>query len=251
MQIAPLISKVINMGIWDYITVSGIKQETKAYAESKRNELAKEVRQMAKEANKRLDDLAKSEIASPAYSQWVRNGETRFGVIGKTYQQVQSEYWRIKNFLDAKTSTVQGAKAVLDDIARNVGYRGEMTSDKAREFFRLANRIKDYYKMTGQSARALDYQLIWENINIAIEKAGLNLDAVELSVKNIEDLLDTVDGLNKEIKALETIPDNEQGIEQMASNPPTTIMGQVGRAVKSVASKVASGIQSLFAFLTK
>lgn len=214
----------------------------------KKMQLQAQVDVMAKEANARLDELAKNEMNSPAYANWVQNGEVRFGVKGKTYQEVQSEYWRTKNFLDAKTSTVKGSQDVLNQISRNTGFTGEtgkLTQDEASQFFKLADRISDYYKMTGDSAKALDYQKIWEQINTAIERADLRIDEVGYEVKEIEQIAKVTEKVEEEIKAIQEDPIN-------ALTPPKDIVGYGGfgnrviGAIKGVGKAIGGFFKGLF-----
>ena len=79
---------------------------TVASVEYKR--LKKETSRLASMANKRLDRLESNNLTMmPSYMSWQANGAIRFSVKGKTYNQLQSEYWRVKHFLDERTSTVR------------------------------------------------------------------------------------------------------------------------------------------------
>lgn len=216
--------------------------------QDKKEQLQAQVNTLAKEANARLDELERNEMESPAYSQWVKDGQVRFGVQGKTYQQVQSEYWRTKNFLDAKTSTVQGAQSVLEQISRNTGYYGEsgkLTQDEARQFFNLADKLKNYYEMTGQSAKALDYQLIWEQVNIAIQNGVRVTDDVETSVRAIEEIAKMEEVIDDEIKAIQENP-----VE--ALTPPIDVVGYGGfgnkviGAIANVGKAIGGFFKGLF-----
>ena len=51
----------------------------------------------------------------------------------------------------------------------------------------LAERIKQYYQAVNESARALDYQKIWENINTQVQRKKIDLR----SATSIDDMLDT------------------------------------------------------------
>lgn len=177
-----------------------------------RDTLQAQVDAMAIEANNRLRDLEENELNSPAYNQWVKDGKTHFGVKGKTVQQVQSEYWRIKRFLDAKTSTVEGARQVLDNISSIVHFDGAtpMTQAQAQTFFRIADRIKDYYKMTGESAKALDYQKIWETLNKMISHNLIDLDKAELDVNEIEQKLIELEIVEQEIEIFKQLELEEE-----------------------------------------
>lgn len=225
-----------------------IANAVKADLVDKKADLQAQVNQMANEANRRLDDLIANEMDSPAFSQWVKNGEVRFGVQGKTYQEVQAEYWRTKNFLDAKTSTVKGAQDVLDQISRNTGFTGnsgQLTQDEAREFFKLADKISEYYEMTGESAKALDYQLIWEQINTAIQKKDFVIDGTNAGVRDIEEIAKITEKIEEEIKAIEENPVN-------ALDPPRDLLGYGGfgnrviGTIKGVGKAIGGFFKGLF-----
>lgn len=227
---------------WEYIDAKGVVSATKEAYGYRKAELQKEVNKMAKEANALLDSLEENEMKSPAYNRWYRDGQVRFGVQGKTYQQVQSEYWRTKNFLDAKTSTVQGAKEVLNQISRNTGYGREMSQEMASNYFKLASQISDYYKMTGESAKALDYQHIWEQVNIAVKNGNASLDRANYKVEEIAIITQEIGQINDELRMLQDLPDNEQGVESMANMPKNTMAHKIGQTIKNAATTMVKGI---------
>lgn len=159
--------------------------------------LKKEVSRMASMANKRLKRLEKNELMHlPSYKAWEENGSVRFSVKGKTHQQLQSEYWRLKNFLDAKTSTVRGANSFLKEMAQNTGIKYNGLADlktKSKKFFELANKIKQYYKNAEQSALALDYQKIWQQINEQIKQGVITIDSEESTESVLNKYLNAMD----------------------------------------------------------
>lgn len=161
--------------------------------------LKKEVSRMASMANKRLKRLETNELTHlPAYKSWEEHGAIRFSVKGKTHQQLQSEYWRLKNFLDAKTSTVRSANNFLKEMAQNTGIKYNGLADlkaKSQQFFELADKIKQYYKNAEQSALALDYQKIWQQINEQI-KQGVIAIGTEESTETV---------LNKYLNAMQEV----------------------------------------------
>ena len=161
--------------------------------------LKKEVSRMASMANKRLKRLETNELTHlPAYKSWEEHGAIRFSVKGKTHQQLQSEYWRLKNFLDAKTSTVRSANNFLKEMAQNTGIKYNGLADlkaKSQQFFELADKIKQYYKNAEQSALALDYQKIWQQINEQI-KQGVIAIGTEESTESV---------LNKYLNAMQEV----------------------------------------------
>lgn len=169
--------------------------------------LKKEVSRMASMANKRLKRLERNELTHlPAYKAWEENGGIKFSVAGKSHNQLQAEYWRLKNFLNAKTSTVRSANNFLKEMAKNTGIKYSGLSDlknKTQKFFELASKIKQYYKNAEKSALALDYQKIWQQINEQIKQGIISIDTTE-STESV---------LNKYLNALEKVQPIESGNE--------------------------------------
>lgn len=169
--------------------------------------LKKEVSRMASMANKRLRRLESNDLTNlPAYQAWERNGSIKFSVKGKDYNQLQSEYWRLKGFLDARTSTVREANKFLREMAEDTGIKYNGIADlkaKSKQFFELADKIKEYYKKIDETARAIDYRAIFEQINVMVEQ-GLAELGMEESTENI---------LQRYIEQLEKIEPVESGNE--------------------------------------
>lgn len=162
-------------------------------ASDKYKALRKEVSRMASAANKRLNRLQANDLqALPAFQAWEQNGAIKFSVKGKDYNQLQSEYWRLKNFLDDRTSTVRGANDFLREMAKNTGIKYNGLADlkeKSRSFFELAEKIKQYNKAIGQAAAALDYQKIWAQINEYVKRGDIELNAALSSEAQLEKYL--------------------------------------------------------------
>lgn len=173
-------------------------------ASDKYLELKKEVSRMASMANKRLVRLERNELTDlPAYQSWVQNGAIKFSVANKDYNQLQSEFWRLKNFLDNKTSLVRQANKFLKDMAEATGIKYGNLSElkaKSKQFFELANKVKEYYKSANQSARALDYQKIWQQINTQIKRGVIEIGKG----------LSTDEVLQRFLKAMEEVEPVEQ-----------------------------------------
>lgn len=226
--------------------IKGLFNAFRNITDSQKYPIISQVKEMASEANRRIDELKKSGITSQALNNWEKKGSIAFGISKGSYQDYQSEYWRIKNFLDAKTSTVNGAKEV---ISRMIAVTGmpmgveELTKQQAQNYFRLADRLSDYYKMIGDTAKALDYQKIWEQINIMIENDITNLNNIDESVNGITRMLYAIDYLNDEIKASEQLGDNVTGLEKA-----TQKSGKFGLPsfLSFVANKVWGAIKPLF-----
>ena len=63
-----------------------------------------EMSRLSAMANKRLQRLENAGLeSSPAYQKWVADGSVKFGVRGKTHNELQAELSRLKNFINAET----------------------------------------------------------------------------------------------------------------------------------------------------
>lgn len=184
-------------------------------ASDKYKELRAEVSRMASMANKRLNRLENNNLTMlPAYQAWEQNGSIRFSVKGKDYNQLQAEFWRLKNFLDDRTSTVREANAFLREMAENTGiqYNGlEDLKNKSARFFELAEKIREYNQAIGQAAQALDYQKIWQQINTAVQQDALDLSDAVSSDEQLERFLDFM-------KDVQPVEDNQEGYSLTNSN---------------------------------
>ena len=179
----------------------GVKQKVEEIKREEK-ELRQQVSRLASMANKRIQRLEQSELTdTPAYKSWEENGAHRFSVRGKTYQEVQAEYWRVKKFIENKTSTVTGAKQVLYDMASATGIEYTDIADlqaKASSFFSIASKVKQYLQSVGDSAVALDYQKIWEQINLYVKEENIELAGVEGDLNAIDEIVSRMLQLKEE-----------------------------------------------------
>ena len=184
-------------------------------ASDKYKELRAEVSRMASMANKRLNRLENNNLTMlPAYQSWEQNGSIRFSVKGKDYNQLQAEFWRLKNFLDDRTSTVREANAFLREMAENTGiqYHGlEDLKNKSARFFELAEKIREYNQAIGQAAQALDYQKIWQQINTAVQQDAFDLSEAVSSDEQLERFLDFMNDV-------QPVEDDKEGYSLTNSN---------------------------------
>lgn len=175
--------------------MSALRTEIEAI-ESEQKALRAQVSQLASMANKRLDRLEKNELtSSPAYQKWEQNGSHRFSVGGKSYPEVQSEYWRVKDFLEMRTSSVTGTKAVLQEIATNIGWGKidfdniALTQEQLSNFFKIADTVSQYLDSVDESAAALDYQEIWDTINAAYQEGKIDFNNAELDAEQMQGIV--------------------------------------------------------------
>lgn len=175
--------------------MSALRTEIDAI-EHEQKALRAQVSQLASMANKRLDRLEKNELtSSPAYQKWEQAGSHRFSVSGKSYPEVQSEYWRVKDFLEMRTSSVTGTKAVLQEIATNIGWGDidfdniAMTQEQLSNFFKIADTVSQYLDSVDESAAALDYQEIWDTINAAYQEGKIDFNNAELDAEQMQGIV--------------------------------------------------------------
>lgn len=177
-------------------------------ASDKYKELRKEVSRMASMANKRIDRLERNNLTMlPAYQAWESNGSVRFSVKGKSYEETQAEYWRLKKFLDDRTSTVKQANDFLKEMAENTGIQYHGLDDlkaKSAKFFELADLIKQYNQSINQSAQALDYQKIWKDINTYVLDTDADLADAMSSEEQLEKFLEYMN-------MVKPVEDNQEG----------------------------------------
>ena len=154
--------------------------------------LKKEVQKMSRIANKRLGRLQmRGYTDTPSYKAWENDrGGVKFGVRGKNYQELQAEYWRVKHFLDARTSTIRGANSYIKEIGTAIGLKGNINELRsyAKTIFQLAQRIQEYDKTIQNSAMALDYQKIFEQINTMIKDDEISFNVAKNGLKEVDNI---------------------------------------------------------------
>ena len=142
-------------------------------------------------ANKRLKRMEEQNLTmSPSYKKWVEEGGQKFGVRGKTTQEVKAEVARLNKFLNQTTSTVRGTKKYLTNIASQVGIKNydsyQSLNNQLKDFFEVSDRVREYLKNSKEIAVSIGYKKIWEEVNEYAESVGkdfasLNKDIVEIA----------------------------------------------------------------------
>lgn len=150
--------------------------------------LKREVSRLTSMANKRLVRLENNGFEdSPAYKQWIESGGEKFSVRGKDYNALQKELARVRQFVNAKTSTIRGAQSVLKAIAANTGanFKGKELWAQASNFFRVASMIEQYIRNTEDVASAIGYQKIWTAINQYTQANDIDLAAMQVDMEQM------------------------------------------------------------------
>lgn len=160
--------------------------------EAKKQKLYTKLKALYADAKRNIRDLQRHNLGdTPAIQKLEENGKIRFSVKGKTYNELQSDYFRLKRFAEAETSTVKGATAVLENIARNTGIHYNNLDDlitQSRVFFDIASKVEQILEAQSQLAFTMGYQTIWTAVNNMVERKAINLR----DIHNIEQAANTV-----------------------------------------------------------
>lgn len=153
----------------------------------------REASRLAAIANKRLTRLENNDLKStPAYQRFIKDGGAKFGVKGKSFNQVQSEVARLNRFLESQTSTVKGANKVLKEMANNTGIKYKNLKElraKSTKFFELSSKVEQYLRTVAGMGASIGYNKVWEAINEYTEIQGVDLSKTKL---NIEQMVEAV-----------------------------------------------------------
>lgn len=196
--------------------VDGQKEVIKTKAQEKAERVRafrREASRMASMANKRLQRLEKNGLKdSPAYKSWLAHGGEKFGIRGKTYNEVQKEVARMRQFIDAESSTVRGVNRILKGMAKSTGMKYKNLKElhkSAGKFFDLASKIEQYLRTVEDMASAIGYQKIWESINVYIEREKVDLGSATV---NVEQLTQQIVEAMQEYEKKERISGRAQGV---------------------------------------
>ena len=142
-------------------------------------------------ANKRLKRMEEQNLTmSPSYKKWADEGGQKFGVKGKSTQEVRAEVARLNSFLKQTTSTVRGTKKYLTNVAGQVGITNynsyQDLNSQLKDFFEVSDKVREYLKNSKEVSVSIGYKKIWEQVNEYAETVGqefneLNKDIVEIA----------------------------------------------------------------------
>lgn len=169
--------------------MDNIKEVKKGVVTVYERELRMEVSRLAAMANKRLQRLEVRNLTeNSAYKNATANGRVRFGVRGKTFNEVQREFADVTRFINNQTSTIRGTHQMLKDLANvtNIEYTTMKDLEKkAGVFFHLASQIEQYLRTVDDMASAIGYQKIWEVINTYVQDNSINLGEAKGDIEKI------------------------------------------------------------------
>lgn len=147
-----------------------------------------EISRKASMANKRLKRLESNNLTDlPAYQQWLSyNGGVKFGVKGKTHNELQKELARLNRFLDSKTSLVRESNKLLKSIAEDTGIKYGSVRElpqKTKRFFELVSKTEQYLRNVEGSASAIGYQKLWEVVSNYVKSTDVDLGSSKFDME--------------------------------------------------------------------
>ena len=138
-----------------------------------------EARRLVSLANKRLRRLEeKGYTNSPAYQ--ATNGY--FSVRGKNQAEIQAMLREMNKFINAATSTIRGTNNYAKELAKNTGVKYKNMADLQRKipkFFELSSKVEQYLRNVEDMASAIDYNQIWEQVNVYVKDNSIDLSKAE------------------------------------------------------------------------
>lgn len=150
----------------------------------KEKELRREASRLVSLANKRLKRIEQQDlIESPAYKKYVEDGKQKFGIRGKSMEEVKQEIARINDFINKKTSTVTGTKKYLDNVAKTVGIvkfeNYKQLQNQLNTFFRGVDKVREYLQNSKEVSVAIGYSKIFEVVSDYVQEVGSELGSIE------------------------------------------------------------------------
>lgn len=151
-----------------------------------RNELAKVVSKLASAANKRTKRLIQSGVPSPALIGRVERGKVKFSVKGKNVDELKKEYLEVKSYLSSETSTVKGARKVMNTVIDTLKNKKgiEITENQYKDFFKIYERVKEVDPYI--SSQSMKYK-VFEAISNKMDYANPD-DVIDSVIDDLENL---------------------------------------------------------------
>ena len=104
--------------------------------EAKKQKLYTKLKALYADAKRNIRDLQRHNLGdTPAIQKLEENGKIKFSVKGKTYNELQSDYFRLKRFAESETSTVKGATNVLENkkLTKSIDFTIDFFTETAIE----------------------------------------------------------------------------------------------------------------------
>lgn len=140
-----------------------------------------QVQKLVNRANSQLEKLERENLEnSPAYRTFTTNeGRSRFGIKGKTNEEVNEEFQKVKAFLDNTTNTVKGAKNYIKGMAKITGLSYGEVQGQLPNFWKIADAVRNSLKAAQMSYLALDSERVVQAVRGVIQTQKSGADRIE------------------------------------------------------------------------
>lgn len=163
----------------------------KNVAQGKERALKSKLKDMISQAKSQLKGLENAGLDTPAKEKLL--SKTDLKTKGKSYNQLQSTYFAVDQFLKSQTASVKGATQNLNQIARIIGVKNvpaKEIASYASQFFQIASYAKQALNTSGQSIGSerlfeairkvsKNYQTKWNNAESALGRAEMVLQELQ------------------------------------------------------------------------
>jgi hypothetical protein len=163
----------------------------KQVKQGKERALKAKLRGMVNQAKSQLKGLENAGLDTPAKQKLL--AKTDLKTKGKSYNQLQSIYFAVDQFLKSQTASVRGATQNLNQIAKIIGMPNVPVStlaSYASQFFQIASYAKQTLQSYGQSIGSerlfqairkvsKQYKTNWDNATSALEKTEMVLREIQ------------------------------------------------------------------------
>lgn len=186
-----------------------VKVRNKNQLNAKQKQLRQEASRLVSMANKRLKRLEEQNLLeSPSYKKWVDDGGQKFGIRGKSMEEVKQEIARLNDFLKKQTSTVTGAKQYFKNVADKVGIKDfndfPDLQRKLNNFFETTAKVKEYLQNSKEIGVSIGYQKVWEEVANYVQEMNREVEMTEQDVLKIADKLAQSAGYGEVDKMLDS-----------------------------------------------
>lgn len=186
-----------------------VKVRNKNQLNAKQKQLRQEASRLVSMANKRLKRLEEQNLLeSPSYKKWVDDGGQKFGIRGKSMEEVKQEVARLNDFLKKQTSTVTGAKQYFKNVADKVGIKDfndfPDLQRKLNNFFETTAKVKEYLQNSKEIGVSIGYQKVWEEVSNYVQEMSREVEMTEQDVLKIADKLAQSAGYGEVDKMLDS-----------------------------------------------
>lgn len=177
--------------------------------------LRKEIRRVFQQANRRIQNLQKSNVLSPALTGLnITNTEkfSQFAMTGKTWSELKIEYSKAISFLKKPTSTITGAKEYETHIKRELNL-----SDK--EFNLAKMKLQGAFIASKRDNIFAEYLLRYKDFSGDFEHSARDVaDQIESDAQQLNGINNWSEPLTQDVNSMLQGTHSIEEIEKINNN---------------------------------